>query len=270
LILKAISSNIYFNNNKEGVDVLTNERHDMILDLLVEKQTIKMQDIVDATGASESTIRRDLTELENQHKLERVFGGATLSDRNSLEPSIVDKSTKNLQEKKRLAKFAASFIKEGDCIFLDAGSTTFQMIPHLKDKDIVVVTNGLTHIDTLNENGITTYLTGGLIKSRTAALVGSQTIQALQSYRFDKCFLGVNGFHENYGYTTPDPEEASIKKLASSLAKKTYVVADHTKHEKVSFTKILDLEEAVLLVDNLPQEAIESLQKKTTVKVEKT
>jgi predicted transcriptional regulator len=56
--LKAISSNIYFNNNKEGVDVLTNERHDMILDLLVEKQSIKMQDIVDATGASESTIRR--------------------------------------------------------------------------------------------------------------------------------------------------------------------------------------------------------------------
>lgn len=268
--MKAISSIIYLITNKEGAKVLTNERHDMILSLLDDKQTIKMQDIVDATGASESTIRRDLTELENQHKLERVFGGAMLTERNSLEPSILDKSTKNLQEKKRLAKFAASFIQEEDCIFLDAGSTTFQMIPHLQDKNVVVVTNGLTHIDSLNDYGITTYLTGGLMKSRTAALVGSQTIQALQNYRFDKCFLGVNGFHESYGYTTPDPEEASIKKLASSLARITYVVADHTKYEKVSFTKILDLEEAVLLVDNLPQEATESLQNKTIVKVEKT
>ncbi|WP_019415578.1 DeoR/GlpR family DNA-binding transcription regulator [Paenisporosarcina sp. TG20] len=250
--------------------MLTNERYGIILGLLAKKQTIKIQDIVDATGSSESTIRRDLTELENQNRLERVFGGAMLTDRNSLEPSILDKSTKNLQEKKRLAKFAASFIKEGDCIFLDAGSTTFQMIPHMKDKDIVVVTNGLTHVDSLNEYGITTYLTGGLIKSRTAALVGSQTIQSLQSYRFDKCFLGVNGFHEQYGYTTPDPEEASIKRLASSLSRKTYVVTDHTKYEKVSFSKIIDLEYAVLIVDNLSLQTIESLRNKTTVKVEKT
>jgi DeoR family transcriptional regulator, fructose operon transcriptional repressor len=249
--------------------MLTNERHEFILNLLAEKQTVKIQDIVDATSASESTIRRDLTELEHQHKLERVFGGAVLTDRNLLEPSISDKSTKNLQEKTRIAKYAASFIQDGDCIFLDAGSTTFQMIPHFKDKNVVVVTNGLTHVQSLDEYGITTYLTGGLMKSRTGALVGPQTIQSLQSYRFDKCFLGVNGFHEKYGYTTPDPEEASVKQLASSLARKTYVVADHTKYEKVSFAKIIDLDHAVLIVDDLPKEAIESMEKLTTVKVEK-
>ena len=84
----------------------------------------------------------------------------------------LDKSTKNLQEKIRIAKYAATFVQEGDCIFLDAGTTMFQMIPHLKNKNVVIVTNGLTHVESLIEYGITTYLTGGYVKSKTRALVG--------------------------------------------------------------------------------------------------
>ncbi|MET0785925.1 MAG: DeoR family transcriptional regulator, partial [Paenisporosarcina sp.] len=80
--------------------MLTTERHALILQLLNEKHTIKMQDIVEATLASESTIRRDLTELEALGKLDRIFGGATILNRHPSEPSISDKSTKNLQEKK--------------------------------------------------------------------------------------------------------------------------------------------------------------------------
>ena len=135
-------------------------------------------------------------------------------------------------------------VKQGDCVFLDAGTTTFQMIPFLQNKKLVVVTNGLTSGRCLNEHGITTYLTGGLLKSKTSAFVGSQTAQALKNYRFDICFLGVNGLHEKYGYTTPDPEEAAIKLLASSLSRKTFVLADHSKINQVSFAKIMDLENA--------------------------
>lgn len=248
--------------------MLTNERHEFILNMLAEKQTIKIQDVVDATAASESTIRRDLTELENQQKLERVFGGAVLPGRNLMEQSISDKSTLHLQEKIRLAKFAASLVQEGESVFLDAGTTTVQMIPFLKGKNLIVVTNGLTLVDSLNENGITTYLTGGLLKSRTGALVGAQTAESLQSYRFDRCFLGVNGIHEEYGYTTPDPEEAAIKRLASSLSRKAYVVADHSKLTKVSFTKIMDLDAAALIIDEIPEEIMTAIEKKTTVKVE--
>ncbi|MDN7228074.1 DeoR/GlpR family DNA-binding transcription regulator [Planococcus liqunii] len=249
--------------------MLTNERHDFILKLLEEKQTIKIQDIVELTAASESTIRRDLTELENRQKLERVFGGAVLPGRNLAEPSVADKSAQNLQEKINLAKFASGFVQQGDSVFLDAGTTTFQMIPFLMEKDLVVVTNGLTLVEALNEQGITTYLTGGMIKPRTGALVGAQTIQSLKNYRFDICFLGVNGFHPDYGYTTPDPEEAAVKKMASSLARKTYVLADHSKSNKVSFAKIMDLEEATLVVDELSADTFEILEKKTTVKVGK-
>ena len=248
--------------------MLTNERYEMILSLLAEKQTVKIVDLMDATASSESTIRRDLTELENLNKLARIHGGATVSERFTQEPSIQDKSTKNLQEKMKIAKFAASLVEDGDCIFLDAGTTIFQMIPHLINKNIVAVTNGLTHVDSLIDCGITTYLTGGYVKSKTRALIGPQTNQSLENYRFDKCFLGVNGFHSEYGYTTPDPEEAAVKKLASTLAQKTYVVADHSKYNQISFANIMGLEKAELIVGAIPKQAIESLRKKTIVKVE--
>lgn len=247
--------------------MLTTERYDIILSLLNEKQTIKIQDIVEATDASESTIRRDLTELEKLGKLERIFGGATVAERYSKEPSVSDKSTKNLREKTLLANYAASLVVEENCIFLDAGTTILQMIPYLQGKNVIVVTNGLTHIETLTKLGIQTYLTGGFIKRRTGALVGAQTLQSLESYRFDLCFLGVNGFHPEYGYTTPDPEEAAVKQLASKLSHKTYVVADHAKANKVSFAKIMDLQHANLIVNQLENELFTCLSKKTTVKV---
>ncbi|EGA90410.1 fructose repressor [Planococcus donghaensis MPA1U2] len=249
--------------------MLTNERHLFIMQLLEEKQTVKIQELVESTGASESTIRRDLVDLEQSGKLERVFGGATLTGKNLLEPSISDKSTQLLDEKIKIAKFAASFVQQGDSVYLDAGTTTFQMIPFLKDKDLVVVTNGLTLVEALNNQGITTYLTGGLMKPRTGAFVGSQTIQALQNYRFDVCFLGINGFHPKYGYTTPDPEEAAVKQMASSLSRKTFALADHSKINKISFAKIMDLERATLIVDEISKDANAVLEKKTIVKVVK-
>lgn len=247
--------------------MLTNERHAYILKKLEKKQTVKIQELVDETAASESTIRRDLTELENQQKLERVFGGAILTGRNLKEQSITDKSTLNLTEKIQVAQAAAGLIKEGDSVFLDAGTTTFQMIPFLQNKDLVIVTNGLTLVDALNEYGITTYLIGGLLKSKTSAFVGSQTMQAIKSYRFDICFLGVNGLHVEYGYTTPDPEEAAVKQLASSLSRKTFALADHSKINQVSFAKIMDLENAMLIIDSMPTETLDDFRKKTSVKV---
>lgn len=247
--------------------MLTNERHDYILKLLEEKRTVKLQDLVEKTDASESTLRRDLTELENMGKLERVFGGAILPTRNLQEPSMADKSTRNLKEKQSIAEYAANFVQEGDSVFLDAGTTTLQMIPYLKDKNPVVVTNGLPLAVALNEAGLTTYLTGGLLKPRTGAFVGAGALSALETYHFDICFLGVNGFHADYGYTTPDPEEAAIKKKASSNARKTFVLADHSKVNKVSFATIMDLGEATLIVDGLPAESLKEFEKITPVKV---
>src|SRR5690625_4006920 len=250
--------------------MLTTERHDIITQLLKEKQTITLQDIIDATPASESTIRRDLTDLEKQGKLVRIHGGATISERKLQELTFSEKSTKNLQEKVNLAKLAASLVQKEDCIYLDAGSTVIQMIPYLAGKDIVVVTNGLTHVEALTEHGITTYLIGGLMKTKTSAVVGQQAIASLNNYRFDKCFLGVNGFHHIHGYTTTDPEEAAVQLTASTLAQDTYLLADPSKYNQISFAKVTDLKSAQLITHQLQQHDLDILKKNTTVKVVRT
>ncbi|MRG88329.1 DeoR/GlpR family DNA-binding transcription regulator [Salinibacillus xinjiangensis] len=246
--------------------MLTTERHEMILNLLKEKQIVTIQEITDVTDASESTIRRDLTELEKRGDLERVHGGARFNERKVQEYSISEKESQNLQEKIEIAKYAASLVKDGDCIFLDAGTTTIQLIPFLQHKDVIVVTNGLPHIDLLTKHGITSYVTGGLIKAKTGALIGPQAIKSLNDFCFDLCFLGVNGFHYEFGYNTPDPEEAHIKQTAHKLAKVSYVLADHSKHKKVSFSKIFDLAKARLITSNLPKNEVETLSEITDIK----
>ncbi|MBM7586043.1 DeoR family fructose operon transcriptional repressor [Bacillus pakistanensis] len=245
--------------------MLTPERHLIILELLEGKKVVKIQELAEATSSSESTIRRDLSQLEKQSKLKRIHGGASLLQRIGEELSVIEKSTKNIGEKDRIAKYAASLVREGHCIYLDAGTTTFQMIPYLTAKNIIVVTNGLTHLEALIEKNVKTYLIGGYAKQKTRALIGSGAITSLQNYRFDSCFMGVNGIHLEHGFTTPDPEEAFVKSLAMQLSQQAYVVTDHTKFNEVTFSKVAELEEATIITNEIENDLLNEFLEKTTV-----
>ncbi|PHD70382.1 DeoR family transcriptional regulator [Bacillus sp. AFS043905] len=247
--------------------MLTTERHQFILSILKEQGTVKLQELVDQLQASESTIRRDLVHLEEMKLLKRVHGGASLLQRKGLEPTTMEKQYKARAEKQLIAKLAASFIEKNDCIYLDAGTTTAEMIPYLKDKNITVLTNGLMHIPKLIELEIKTVLVGGMIKFSTNAIIGSNAVQFLNEYRFDKCFLGMNGIHQELGFTTPDPEEALLKKMALRLSNETYVLADSSKLNEATFAKVADVSDAIILTDSNDEEAVAHLQKNPKVKV---
>lgn len=181
--------------------------------------------------------------------------------------SIPEKSTHNLSQKQLITSYASELVREDDCIFLDAGTTTYQMIPYLQGKSITVVTNGLSLLEALMEYGVETYLTGGFVKYKTKALVGQGAHHSLSQYRFDKCFLGVNGVHPTYGYTTPDPEEAFIKQSALSQSQEAYILGDASKLNEVTFAKIADLAQAQFITNEQQQERVTPYQEKTTVKV---
>ncbi|GAB6255650.1 DeoR/GlpR family DNA-binding transcription regulator [Peribacillus sp. N1] len=246
---------------------MTTERHQFILSILKEHGTVKLQELVDQLQASESTIRRDLVQLEEMKLLKRVHGGASLLQRKGLEPTTIEKQNKARAEKQLIAKLAASFIEKNDCIYLDAGTTTAEMIPYLKDKNITVLTNGLMHIPKLIELEIKTVLVGGMIKFSTNAVIGSNAVQFLNEYRFDKCFLGMNGIHQDLGFTTPDPEEALLKKMALGLSNETYVLADSSKLNEATFAKVADVSDAIILTDSNDEEAVAQLDKNPKVKV---
>lgn len=136
-------------------------------------------------------------------------------------------------------------------IYLDAGTTTLEMIPHLANLSITVVTNGIAHASMLADRQIEAYLVGGKLKHSTKAMVGAPSQHSLMNYQFTKAFLGVDSIDMTYGCTTPDPEEATMKQLAIERASDTYFLADDSKWNKVSFAKICNFSDVTFITDKI-------------------
>ncbi|CAH1215368.1 MULTISPECIES: DeoR/GlpR family DNA-binding transcription regulator [Paenibacillus] len=245
--------------------MLTEERHAAIIERLHQRGIVKLQELVEVLGASESTIRRDLIDLENRQVLKRIHGGASLMNEKALEPGMEEKTSKNIQQKMMIARLAAQEIKNGECIYLDAGTTTLAIIPFIEATDVTVVTNGLSHVEALVGKRIRSYLLGGMMKMHTKAVIGSIALQNMDHFRFDKCFLGTNGVDPEMGYTTPDPEEAMVKRRAHQLSGKSYVLADSSKIGEITFAKLFDLEEADLITEQMPEHWRNAIAQKTKI-----
>ena len=194
--------------------MLSEERHSVILQLLQERKAVTVTEFTKILGISESTIRRDLNTLAGMGKINKVHGGATVieEERKTIEENVAEKEVKNVEEKNKIVKYAAGLIRDDDFIYLDAGTTTGKLIDCIKRTKAVFVTNGIFHAKRLTQKGIKVFLLGGELKLSTEAMIGMTALDALKQYNFTKAFLGANGIHEQYGFTTPDPAEAMIKK----------------------------------------------------------
>ena len=224
--------------------MLAEERFAMILDLLAQKRSATVLELCDALDASESTIRRDLTQLDRQGLLKKVHGGATLVGRTVLAD----------EEKRLIARAAAAMITEKDFIFLDAGSTTLALAAALEGPALqaAYVTNGIAHARMLVQKGCRTYLPGGQVRPITEAITGPETLVALQHYNFTKAFMGANGVSPAEGFTTPDPEEASIKTAALQRARERWFLVDNTKFDMVYSAVIGDIGCGAILTNHCP------------------
>ena len=217
--------------------MLAEERFAMILDLLAQKRSATVLELCDALDASESTIRRDLTQLDRQGLLKKVHGGATLVGRTVLadEPPMAAREEQSVEEKRLIARAAAAMITEKDFVFLDAGSTTLALAAALEGPALqaAYVTNGIAHARMLVQKGCRTYLT-------------------LQHYNFTKAFMGANGVSPAEGFTTPDPEEASIKTAALQRARERWFLVDNTKFDMVYSAVIGDIGCGAILTNHCP------------------
>ena len=196
--------------------MLTEQRYEIILKLLEEKNSITVAEVKDLLNTSESTVRRDITALHNAGKLVKVFGGAVACDRTVIthEPTVEQKAEVNVEAKQLVAAKAAALIQPEDFIYLDAGTTTASMLSYLTEKSATFVTNAVAHAKTLAAAGFRVYLIGGELKGSTEAVVGNQALMTLQNYHFTKGFFGTNGISRQSGLTTPDMNEAMVKKTA--------------------------------------------------------
>ena len=243
--------------------MLFEDRISLILKLIETQGSIENSKIIKDLKISEATLRRDLAYLEKENKIKRVRGGAVLKKVARKEIEIKEKNT-NKDSKKKIAQVAAQFIADGDYIYLDAGTTTYEIIDYIKGKDIKVVTNGIIHLERLIANDIETYLIGGRIKKSTLAIVGVKALRDLSEFRFDKAFIGMNGIDDGF-YSTPDMEEGAVKRAIMENAKQTYVLSDSSKLGHISFVKVAPLAKAKIITNKISSILLEKIKEKTEV-----
>lgn len=248
------------------MEVLAEQKQQMIMEMLSDSKVVKLKDICQQTKCSASSARRDLQILEEQGSLVRIHGGAKAKHDLQREMDMTGKSTQNVSAKDRIAQLAAAKITDEDVIFLDAGTSTLAVVRYLRpEQHLTVVTNGVIHASQLADQGIRTLLVGGMLKNTTKAIIGTKTVRDLQRYRFNKVFLGTNGVHDEYGLTTPDPEEAAVKQAALDQAEEVFVLADASKFDAVSFVKIADLEQVTLITTDIPRVVFDKYSRQTNI-----
>ncbi|MDU2584948.1 MAG: DeoR/GlpR family DNA-binding transcription regulator [Anaerococcus prevotii] len=209
-----------------------------MLDVLFKEKKISNRYLTKKLHVSDSTLRRDLDILEEAGKIRRVHGGAVLNIKTD-ERSFTDNEQSMLEEKKSIGRKAAKLIPDKSLVYLDAGSTTNELIDFIEAKDIRIVTNGLMHLTKLMERGIDTVIIGGRLKARTRVTTGVIAMNELCDFNFDLAFIGANGFDDEYFYTA-DINEALIKRKAIELSNKAFILADSSKEHEVYHAKIID------------------------------
>ena len=225
---------------------------------------VEVADLANQFAVTPETIRRDLTALERAGLLRRVHGGAVVVDLFGFEPTLAARESVRTEEKSRIAAAALEFLPEEGAIALDAGSSTYQLAELLpSDRPLTVVTNSLPIASLLAARPeLTVHQVGGRVRGRTLATVDSQALQYLHGVFVDVAFLGTNGFSVRRGLTTPDSAEAAVKAAFVACARRTVVLADHSKHGSDHFAHVADLAQvsAIVTDSNLSDDAVAELE----------
>ncbi len=236
--------------------MLTEERLKKIESIVNSSGSITVSSLMREFDASESTIRRDLAQMDKEGRLLRVRGGAI-----SLKPAydtsddkVLIRQSRNTSEKQAIASYAASLITDSDFVFLDAGTTVEMMIPFITSRKAVFVTNALSHATKLAEMEFMVYIVGGEFKNITEAIVGEEALLSLSKYNFTKGFFGTNGVHKEVGYSTPELRESRLKNYAMSRCLESYILADASKFSQIASVSFAKFEEAKVITEYIPKE----------------
>ncbi|WP_250278386.1 DeoR/GlpR family DNA-binding transcription regulator [[Clostridium] colinum] len=248
--------------------MIANERYLKILNLLNSKGSITINEIVDLLNISESTVRRDLNTLDKEKKLIKVHGGA-ISNKSiyvTQEESLNHKKFINQDEKKEIAKKASTLIKPNDFVYIDSGTTTYEMTNFITEKSATYVTNSIPIAQNMIEKNFNVFILGGKIKPNTQAIVGSFAKECIKNFNFTIGFFGTNGISLKNSYTTPDIEEADIKKIAINKSNKVFVLCDSSKFNLVSSITFANIEDACIITNKFDDVSfLKSFKDKTKI-----
>lgn len=233
----------------------TDRRAQLILQQLLRTGKISVASLAKRLKVSPTTIRRDLTELEQRGLLRRSHGGAVPVSPLLYEPFrhisyFHEQERQRGAEKRRIGLVAAELVNDGDILAIGAGTTATQVARSVcLHKGITVLTNAVNvAMELSHRSDLKVFVTGGLLSGDWFALVGPIAIQSANEMFVDKVFIGVDGIHSEHGLTTNYPDQATVHRAMMRQARQRIVVADNRKIGEVGTALIWPADDIDILI----------------------
>ncbi|RKL66218.1 DeoR family transcriptional regulator [Salipaludibacillus neizhouensis] len=249
--------------------MLVAERHQKIVETLLEQGSIRVTELSKTYGFTEETIRRDLEKLEKEGKLLRTHGGAVPLAQNSGDLPYFKRETIHVEEKMQVASEALKMIEEKHRIIMDSSSTAFYLAKILPNMPLTVVTCSMRITYELSKKDqINVINTGGTLSTNTLSFVGPLTLDALDQFHVDIAFMSCKGIDHEWGISDSNDMEAAVKKKMIEVASKKVLLLDGSKIGRRSFSKVGPVEDFdAIIVDRLADKTIQKALENKKIKV---
>ena len=207
------------------------ERKKLIEKILREREFVTVNELAKLIFASEATVRRELTEMQNEGIVRRTHGGASISQITQDESAYSARDRMMKPQKRAIAAECAKRIGEGSSVFLDSSSTVGSIIPFLAEKkNLSVLTNGIrTALEISRFGNIEVFVIGGKLLPNSNSIIGATTLSSLKNFCFDFAVLSASGLNESGVFTDFNAEQSELKKAAAAEAVKTFILVDSSK-----------------------------------------
>ncbi|WP_304684220.1 DeoR/GlpR family DNA-binding transcription regulator [Ileibacterium valens] len=234
--------------------MIASQRLEKITEIVERNGFASTRELAKEFRVTEVTIRKDLDELERQKRILKVYGGAkSLSKKRILtteaETLMADRTGINYREKDALCKYAANLVNDGDCIFIDGGTTFLPFLKYLEDKKVKIVSHNQMIVDQFNSKNGELIILGGTYLPYYKMCAGPMTVEQISKFNFDYAFISCAGIDVdlNKAYTA-EMDTAEIKKMAIRLAEKSFLMVDSSKLNVRGFYSYATLDEFVAVL----------------------
>lgn len=239
-----LDNNIDQIHNNGGGDITANKRRQVVVEEINKHGKVEIDQLADQLNVSQMTIRRDLALLEEKGKLIRSFGGAVSPRLLVSETPFSQKESHQGEQKSQIALKAMKYIKSGQTILLDSGTTTLELAKLLKNKeDLTIITNDIKIAAELIDSKLKVIMIGGVMQNDVGAVFGAQASEFLNTIHVDTFFLGAHAVDVAAGVTSPSYDKSYLKQQMMAAAERVWLLADSSKLNTKAFSYVCDLSE---------------------------
>lgn len=228
------------------------ERQSQIVAMALDRGRVEVAELAERFGVTTETVRRDLSDLQEQRILRRVHGGAMPWEPVGFEPLLSVRNDLHDGEKRRLARRAVDELPATGSIIIDSGSTLLRLAATIPPTcDLRIVTNSISIAQVLAEHKSGEIVViGGQVRKNTLAMVDADAVTAVERMRVDTLFISSDAFTPETGLTTPYPEEAALKSAMIRAAGRVVAMVDHSKVGRDEFIRFARWTEIDVLITN--------------------